>query len=1169
MNAIFCGRFRVWLMLSTLCLALPAADPARRPAICFYDFGGTNNSQVTREILDAGFEVGRCAPGNDARWTLTWEKLCRFNVLVLVGLGNDFRPEHAALLDRFLEAGGGILLLPLGGNALDWGPSRDYVEKRLGLKIFIEQVHQAEKTVTFQAADGRIPYPVAWTDAITRTPVTDGVRCLWYPVERGSFYYNTAPLELSPEWQALVKTGPGAATTTKADGEFINSNKKEVDTFTPGKGRAGDFTLAAVRQVGNGRVAAVSLCPQLLFWGGYIPAFDSVLMKNGTEGRPSDWARLFLNLYRHLAEPSRASEVLGGHVTVAADVFTQQPGDPDIQFRDDLQFPPLPAKVRVGIAGARSALSTGRNSVADWSRAARQAGYDFLIFLDEMKRMDADKWLRLREECKQNSDDQFLAFPGIEFEAELGDRGFYLDDLGYWPDASVFTKDGRVRSSRGPADKWAKGTLNFREGMKLAPGLTSWSQLAMGHFAHTTNPTPFWNHNLYQILSVFSRDRGRVLDNWTIDPFLEVNAQQLHVAPFAVCLMNDATELPKPFQGGAAYLTFPGELKELHNHLSVLGNYAYNGSSSPVSVSDGPLIRQWAMVGSTGYVLPRWASGPLESDFYMTPNYRIRLRLAVAANAGLKEILIYDGQTLFRRFLPQGQPEVDLTLDVLNDNHSHFVAVVTDRNGRRAVTGELETENWLNRVYWCSDRCNFASAPHVHSAGVGSPVYGSTFGKERTVLNRWTFPMWGTDAGLVQGNVETQFCKGAYPDNGWVSYFDTSPITEYTWTNREHWWYQAHGRRFSAWEDYGLQGWDQIFVWPKPPSGNPPYYPYTEKEDLFQFREPVTFDGPQEWSIGPLINWNGQLDPKKPGEYELRLGTKRVAGVIPADGSSIDLKGALPSGSLIALRLNGDGPAAQTARAGTAIVYGDGLSYRLYSSGGRSILFQVGWQENGVSVKPGDTRRMHRFLVGNPYAGRAEHIVFYGKLEMEFNGPDAGFSSAQLDRLERGDWFTVTHGTLVNKLLPLEVKADNFGAALTVPAVVFPLNSLPIMVSGLNPDWTAYYCEPGDAVRRRPIAVSPDGEARVQFDRRKKNVNLWVGHPVVCSHREVRFDLIDLGDGQFLIEANNVSDRAVTATFRPGAECPFLRFAPFTAKLDAGGHTRLRTASTFIQEVVK
>ncbi|MBI4028173.1 MAG: hypothetical protein HY360_24525 [Verrucomicrobia bacterium] len=1144
-----------------LCLSinLPAAESARKPAILFYDFySGRYHHAVIQELIEAGFEVAhRTESFPEHRWTLTWDTVKQFNVIVMVGAANDFNKEHAELLDRFLDMGGGLLVMPIGGNDNDWTPSRSYFEERLGLKIFIEQIKNPAKTFAYTGAGGVMGCSIAWTDAIAASPITEGVKNLWYPVERGSFYYNTAPLWLAPEWQTLVKTGPGASTVTKADGDYVHSGKSEVDSFSSFKGRSGDFSVVAVRELGKGRVAAVGVHPQLLLWSGYIPAFGSVLMKTGAQGRPSDWSKLLVNLYLYLAEPSLKSGSLGGHVMRKEEVFAQPPGDPTVDFREEEEFPAAPDQVLVGIAGARSALSAGKNTVNEWKAAARKAGYHFLIFLEDMTKMDAPRWLQLRKECAENSDDDFLAFPGIEFQTELGDRGFYLDDLGYWPKADVFTRDGgRVRSSRGVGDQCAKMDLMFRMGMAPAPGIAAWTDrhVPIGHFAHATNPTPFWNHNLYQVMSIFSRQNGKALDNWTIAPYLEVNAQKLHIAPFALELMDDVRNLPKPFQDGAACLTYPGSPAQLHDLLSRIGAYGYAGLCSPVSVSGGPIIRQWDASGSLSYVVPRWATGPSESDFYATPNYRFRLRLAGESDAGVQEVEIYDGTWLYRRFLMNGKKSLEITTEAVNTGHGHFIAVVTDTKGRKAVTSEIETENWLHRIYWCSDRCNFASRPHVHSAGVGNPVYTQTMGDERCVLNRWTFPVWGADCGLVQGNVDTMFCKGAFPDNGWVSYFDTEPIPEYTWTNREHAWYQNHARRFVPDADFALQGWDQSFSWPAPPSGNAPFYPYTEKEDIFIFKKDVVFDGAESWSIAPIIRWQGQLDSKRPGEYELRLGEKRMAGAIPTEGSNIHLTGPLPSGSLIAMRLNGAGGAHKAARAATAIVHGEGLSYRLdVDYNGAAFRFQAGWQENGTTARVGAWRQARRFVVCNPHSLNSEDMTFASGMAPEFSGPEAGFSSALLDRLEKADWYKVMRGTVEDKMLPLGIHADDGAASVRIPEVLFPINSLPMVISGLNPRWTACYCELGEKNMRRPVAVSPEGVARVQYDRRKKDVTVWVGHPVVCSHKEIWFDLIDRGNGQWLVEANNSADKELDVAFHPNTDCPLLKFDPVKTKIAAGG----------------
>lgn len=559
-----------------------AIADTRKPAIYFCDFNVDKyDSAVTRGFLEAGFEVDKNRSDfPNYRWLLTWDEMKQFNVIAIVGTPTVFSAGNAELLDRYLRAGGGVLWMPMK-FCNGWDASRPYL-KKLGLEVFAQFIKNPAKEFVFKTAPGGrlIELPIGWTDAIAPSPVTEGVKNLWYPLDHLTHVYGATPLQLSPDWTPLVKTGTGARTVSFFDTPNYNYHidKEFAEKYGNFKGREGDFTLVAIRDWEQGRLAAISVDAQLLLWSGYIPDYKGVLMKTGAQGRPSDWAKLFINLFRHLAEPSLKNGKLGGYVTRPENVFPLDPGDPEPQFREDLRFGESPQKVQVGIAGAKSTLSTGKNTVREWSAAARAAGYDFLIFADDMKPMSAEKWLQLRKECKENTNDKFLAFPGIEFESELGDRGFYMDDLGFWPGnkaVDILTPDNRIHSEprHGQISKMG---LDFRMGMDLAPGMNSWygHQLAMGHFSHAANPIPWWNHNLYQTLSVFSREKDKILDDWTINEFLEVNAQTLHIAPFALNLMTEVGQLPKPLTKGYGYMTWPGGLKQLHEALSEYGSYA-------------------------------------------------------------------------------------------------------------------------------------------------------------------------------------------------------------------------------------------------------------------------------------------------------------------------------------------------------------------------------------------------------------------------------------------------------------------------------------------------------------------------------------------------------------------------------------------------------------------
>jgi hypothetical protein len=103
--------------LALFSITAAAPSPIRKPAVYFCDFyANYYDSKVTRELLDAGFEVGKNRPDPNFRWRLTWDTMKQFNVIVMVGVPSDFSQAHANLLNRFLGEGGGLLVLPIAGN---------------------------------------------------------------------------------------------------------------------------------------------------------------------------------------------------------------------------------------------------------------------------------------------------------------------------------------------------------------------------------------------------------------------------------------------------------------------------------------------------------------------------------------------------------------------------------------------------------------------------------------------------------------------------------------------------------------------------------------------------------------------------------------------------------------------------------------------------------------------------------------------------------------------------------------------------------------------------------------------------------------------------------------------------------------------------------------------
>ena len=79
---------------------------------------------------------------------------------------------------------------------------------------------------------------------------------------------------------------------------------------------------------------------------------------------------------------------------------------------------------RSGVIGAHSNYTDGKASVAEMCKAAKNAGLDFLVFTDDVTKLDKQKLNKLKNDCKKASDDKFLALPGFTFSAKYVNRKY-------------------------------------------------------------------------------------------------------------------------------------------------------------------------------------------------------------------------------------------------------------------------------------------------------------------------------------------------------------------------------------------------------------------------------------------------------------------------------------------------------------------------------------------------------------------------------------------------------------------------------------------------------------------------------------------------------------------------------------------------------------------------
>ncbi len=1153
------------------------AQAAAQPAILIIDdsYGGRNywNPLGLQEMLDEGFAVGMMPRGK----TPTDDELQRFNVALVISVRDDFATDLQPKLERFMRQGGGVLVVPPGTQATVHGGLRPLLTwlQRLGATENLQGVLDPDRrqVVDWCKWPGWPEY--IWTSEIEPSPITEGVKNLWY--RTGLTAYGmmlSAPFELDAQWTPLVRTGPQSRAVSWPEApemkDFLSKDlKASLGDFLPAQGKGeGRLPLLAVRPFDQGRLAVFGCNPQDFFWTGYIPAQGGVTLRRGFGDRPSDGWRLLANLYRYLAQPSLASDTLGGFVTVPEQLFRTVPGPPqpydwkngaeaglggsfagaDPLLTDSVSSASqvsagatLPSAPR-GLVGAHTAYSTGTGTVAEWAQAARAAGLDFLVFLDDVAYLNPDKWEQLKADCAAASDDKFLAYPGFEFKHELGNRGYFISREWVWPqDQKIFTKQGnKLNTSRsnGPDSGSLLLWLGYDQPVNRSTQYTS------GFFSHRTNPTPPWAHRAFGSFALWAREGDKLLDSQeqTLPVFLKLQNQKLHISPMSLSLMSDPEQIAGAVKRGGPFVTMLGQQKDVASLLDRGGTYCYAGRASGLVATTGPSILTWNGSYTTPYAIPRWNVAKREEDYFVLDNYRYRVRLAAASPIGLSEALIYDGDKgLYRRFLLDGRQQFEATLDLENDQHRHLVLVVKDTAGGMAVTPEIQTETWLNRHYLCADRCNWATGNAGQGAYYQHPGPWTTQAGPQTMLvGRYARPVISDDVLALRADLDMRFeTAGAYGywyGNPWHCYYQAWPEPEMELHRTTFSWKGQYGGDVYFLEEYFPAAIDTIWDFPKP---DQPFYPECrwpqdpQAAKLLQWKPlqhtlnetrllaDVTFQEPFVYAL----QVNKDYTPGQ-ASFDFRLGGERLTGPLPDEGAPALVKeGPAPAGGLFCL----------TGEAGKSgwswFVTGENLVYRLRAEAGKTTL-EVGWSAPARQGKKGTVYRGEVYgLEGEP-------------------------TEAALAAMLAPAGLQATVGELLPARVPYTVQAKRNAATLRVTDLsALPFEWIPLEIRGLRTNATSYYLEIGSD-RIRPVGVDPDGVGRVVLWRGKKQVDLFIGNPLLCSDPDVVYDAVRMADGQWLVDVNNPTDQGRSAVFFWNPAWPARGPLPGKLSLPPGGRAQ-------------
>jgi hypothetical protein len=867
----------------------------------------TIDSNVLAQLKGKGYVVQQV---ND-REPLTTDFLRQFNTLVLVGLddyhgGRYYGPggihllntaANVKLIQQYVSDGGGLVVVPLmseAGSAVASTYADALAPWQMG--IGWETVRDDANPVSdWQDSGKRIDY--SWTRAITRGPLTEGVQSLVYPncVMRWDDAYPTVPLLLrDPAWQVLARGDAGSRGMRRGD------QNKWVD------GEAGSGpALAAAREAGKGRVAVVGLGAYHLIAyafaekdakGGRFSSvgenttgpMEGISWSRGDGKTSSDWGVLFDNLLRWTGEAGARAGFGGTPVPWVSKLQSVElpassiPGFAVVDwktqalpptwahhsptpvwwrgtaFYDEIPDPLLkgPQQMNKVLIGARSSYSDGKGSVADWAKAARAAGFKAIVFTEKFEAFKAANWSKFMQECAANSSPDFACLQGIDIADTYGNRFLILGTITF-PNAGMLSADGKA------LEQTSRLSLGFSGHIAVLHRLAG----------NKTLPTELCRH--FQGVSVYTYGYDKGPYGLVDDAFGAYKWQLFNASNpigLAVHELTDPSDVAAKGTIGFQVVVPAQDAQDAVRYFRYGMDHFFENPQR-YFITEGPIIDGWAI---------------FNKDIGLPPCNRDHWRAVMGASAGdsnstIREALVYDRGTVFRRWTPNRSSFSEL-VDGEHGQQHYWMMVVTDSQGRRAISPHLRT---VARGYYtrCGDRQNWFGAAGSYTGIWPSGTHGiryidpqfpagaetEVFGGQHPLATKMSLPFAGNAMTFTDYTIDQRYIRA-------VSYGMDAWRIENTEPSRT---YEAFAR---------VGKWHDIATGMGPVGG--PMGTLTTVETTFKSR--LAIKPPQP--VFPVIN----LCPKGASFIYTKDG-QTVTGAVGAAGTVLDLPAGASVGDYLLL----------------------------------------------------------------------------------------------------------------------------------------------------------------------------------------------------------------------------------------------------------------------------
>jgi len=354
-----------------------------------------------------------------------------------------------------------------------------------------------------------------------------------------------------------------------------------------------------------------------------------------------------------------------------------------------------------GVIGPRTTLSSGKSTPQEFIARAKKLGHDFIVFLEDFTALSASNYEKLRDICREASDESFTAWPGYAFSRDNGNCQFVFSTEPLYPGKKWLSKDGKQFLSvtkATPETGYVPGSdSNFAGTIDLEffYGLLSFNNNRGWNMFHESPYRTTDNCNV-QSMGLQTRINGRTAE-WAIDAYIDNVQQGYQLWPITLEFLDSAAGITDD-----TFLTYCGanglaEFRRLMLEYGANSGIQGHANFGLQSTSNGPEIE---------FKAARAHYAGDEEVLYSKEFLQWPYELTVRSANGLATIEMYDAGRLFRRWNAKGAKEFVRKGAFACEKQHYLWLKVTDCAGKVGYTRPADSHTFVLRENVCTDRNN-------------------------------------------------------------------------------------------------------------------------------------------------------------------------------------------------------------------------------------------------------------------------------------------------------------------------------------------------------------------------------------------------------------------------------------------------------------------------------